>query len=124
GNDLNGHAQKGMAVAGGIIYVFSFFFILYSMSSFLNFRKKDFGLLMIQGLSNLKIRWMVFWEIMLMGLFEPNSGLHLELDFSLVLSCCLSFYHDTVSYIVPFLSLTFYISSFFYSVYLYSEFIS
>src|SRR5699024_12243977 len=33
GNDLNGHAQKGMAVAGGIIYVFSFFFILYSMSS-------------------------------------------------------------------------------------------
>src|SRR5690625_7143511 len=58
GDDLNGKAQKGMAVAGGIIYVFSFFFILYSMSSFLQSRKKEFGLLMIQGMSNRQIRWM------------------------------------------------------------------
>src|SRR5699024_7642046 len=66
-NDLNGHAQKGMAVAGGIIYVFSFFFILYSMSSFLQSRKKEFGSLMIQGMSNRQIRWMVFLENMLIG---------------------------------------------------------
>src|SRR5699024_12702614 len=73
GNDLNGHAQKGMAVAGGIIYVFSFFFILYSMSSFLQFRKKDFGLLMIQGMSNGQISGMVFLEKRLIGLFETLS---------------------------------------------------
>src|SRR5699024_8349042 len=69
GDDLNGHAQKEMAVAGGIIYVFSFFFILYSMSSFLQSRKKEFGLLMIQGMSNHQIRWMVFLENVLTELF-------------------------------------------------------
>src|SRR5699024_1579372 len=42
-------ALYGMAVAGGIIVIFSFFFILYSMSSFLQSRKKEFGVLMVQG---------------------------------------------------------------------------
>src|SRR5699024_3860802 len=60
GDDLNGHAQEGMAVAGVIIYVFFFFFILYSMSSFLQSRKKEFGLLMIQGMFNRQIRSVVF----------------------------------------------------------------
>jgi len=57
---INDSVTQGMAVAGGIIYVFSFFFILYSMSSFLQSRKKEFGLLIIQGMSNSQIRWMVF----------------------------------------------------------------
>src|SRR5699024_12548510 len=79
------HAQKGMAVAGGIIYVFSFFFILYSMSSFLQSRKKEFGLLMIQGMSNRQIRWMVFLENMLIGLFATISGILLGLGLSKVI---------------------------------------
>src|SRR5699024_4046357 len=49
GESMNVNVTKGMLVAGGIIYVFSFFFILYSMSSFLQSRKKEFGIFMIQG---------------------------------------------------------------------------
>ena len=45
-----------MNIAAGIIYVFSFFFVLYSMSSFLQSRKKEFGLLMMQGMSVRQIR--------------------------------------------------------------------
>src|SRR5699024_9240065 len=44
-------ALYGMGIAGGIIYIFSFFFVLYSMSSFLKSRKREFGLLMMQGMS-------------------------------------------------------------------------
>lgn len=35
------HASFGLLVAGGIIFVFSFFFVLYSMSSFLQSRKRN-----------------------------------------------------------------------------------
>src|SRR5699024_1872708 len=113
GNDLNGHAQKGMAVAGGIIYVFSFFFILYSMSSFLQSRKKEFGLLMIQGMSNRQIRWMVFLENMLIGLFATISGILLGLGLSKVilliaenlleLEGSLNFYFPILALIVTFI---------------------
>lgn len=125
GDDLNGKAQKGMAVAGGIIYVFSFFFILYSMSSFLQSRKKEFGLLMIQGMSNRQIRWMVFLENMLIGLFATISGILLGLGLSKVilliaenlleLEGSLNFYFPTLALIVTFFSfivLFFFISLF------------
>src|SRR5699024_2346428 len=124
---LNGHAQKGMAVAGGIIYVFSFFFILYSMSSFLQSRKKEFGLLMIQGMSNRQIRWMVFLENMLIGLFASISGILLGLGLSKVILLIaekllelegrLNFYFPRLALIVTFVSfivLFFFISFFVY----------
>jgi len=72
---FNGKALFGMAVAGGIIYVFSFFFVLYSMGSFLQSRKKEFGLLMMQGMSMRQIRFMVFLENMLIGIFATIIGI-------------------------------------------------
>src|SRR5690625_841103 len=69
GEKMNSNVLQGMSVAGSIIYVFSFFFVLYSMSSFLQSRKREFGLLMIQGMSNKQIRWMVFLENMVIGFF-------------------------------------------------------
>lgn len=60
GEEMNSSVQKGMNVSAGIIYVFSFFFVLYSMSSFLQSRKKEFGLLMMHGMSMKQIRLMVF----------------------------------------------------------------
>src|SRR5690625_2226097 len=66
--DINPNALLGMGVAGGIIYIFSFFFVLYSMGSFLQSRKKEFGLLMLQGMSMRQIRFMVFLENMFIGL--------------------------------------------------------
>lgn len=73
--DFNKNALIGMAVAGGIIYVFSFFFVLYSMGSFLQSRKKEFGLLMMHGMSMRQIRLMVFLENIILGIFATVTGI-------------------------------------------------
>src|SRR5690625_2345292 len=72
---FNQKALLGMGVAGGIIYVFSFFFVLYSMGSFLQSRKKEFGLLMLQGMSMRQIRFMVFLENMFIGVLATVIGI-------------------------------------------------
>lgn len=82
GNEMNSYVKIGMYTAAGIIYVFSFFFILYSMSSFLNTRKKEFGLLMMQGMSVRQIRLMVFLENMVIGFFATISGILFGLVFA------------------------------------------
>lgn len=122
---INDSVTQGMAVAGGIIYVFSFFFILYSMSSFLQSRKKEFGLLIIQGMSNSQIRWMVFLENMLIGFFATVFGIFIGLLFSkvilliaeniLILDGTLHFYFPTTALILTFMS--FLILFFFISVF-------
>lgn len=82
GDSMNSNVTIGMNISAGIIYVFSFFFILYSMSSFLQSRKKEFGLLMIQGMSMKQIRSMVFLENMIIGLFATIGGIILGLVFA------------------------------------------
>ncbi len=85
GNDMNNYVKIGMYTAAAIIYVFSFFFIMYSMSSFLNTRKKEFGLLMMQGMSVRQIRLMVFLENMVIGFFATISGILFGLVFAKVI---------------------------------------
>ena len=114
GGEMKSSVISGMTVAGGIIYVFSFFFILYSMSAFLRSRKKEFGVLMIQGMSNQQIRWMVFLENMLIGFFSTVLGILLGLVFSkgillvaenmLVLDQGLHFYVPFMAIILTFIS--------------------
>lgn len=82
GEGMNSSVTQGMSIASGIIYVFSFFFILYSMSSFLQSRKKEFGLLMIHGMSMKQIRLMVFLENMIIGFFATLSGIVIGLVFA------------------------------------------
>lgn len=72
---VNKNALFGMGVAGGIIYLFSFFFVLYSMGSFLQSRKKEFGLLLMQGMSMRQIRHMVFLENMFIGVLATVGGI-------------------------------------------------
>ncbi len=127
GNDMNSSVQQGMNIAGGIIYVFSFFFILYSMSSFLATRKKELGLLMMQGMSVRQVRLMIFLENMVIGFFATLGGIILGLIFSkvilliaenvLVLDDALNFYLPIQAIIVTFLSfiLLFFIISLFVS---------
>ena len=125
GEKVDSSVLQGMSVAGGIIYVFSFFFILYSMSSFLQSRKKEFGVLMIQGMSNSQIRWMVFLENMVIGFFATVIGIILGLVFSkailliaenlLVLDGSLRFYFPMRALIVTFIS--FMILFFFISIF-------
>lgn len=80
--DMNTNALFGMMVAGAIIYVFSFFFILYSMSSFLQSRKKEFGLFLIQGMSNTQLRLLIFLENMIIGFVTTMLGMALGVLFS------------------------------------------
>ncbi|WP_100012919.1 ABC transporter permease [Lentibacillus sediminis] len=112
--DIRWQVLYGMAVAGGIIYVFSFFFVLYSMSSFLQSRKKEFGLLMMQGMSTRQIRLMVFMENMLIGFFATLTGILLGLVFAktvlllaenvLVIEETLNFYFPLWAIVVTFVS--------------------
>ncbi|KKB74033.1 MULTISPECIES: FtsX-like permease family protein [Bacillus] len=109
-------ALSGMYVSGGIIFVFSFFFILYSMSSFLQSRKKEFGVLMIQGMSMRQIRMMVFLENMLIGFFATIGGIAVGLIFAklillaaenvLIIENRLNFYFPLMAVIVTFVSFT------------------
>lgn len=68
-------AQTGMDVSQYIIYVFTFFFILYSMSVFLKSRKKEFGICIMQGMSDLQLRRLVFLENVIIGLAATVSGI-------------------------------------------------
>ncbi len=114
GSDMNSNVTQGMNISAGIIYVFSFFFVLYSMSSFLQSRKREFGLLMIQGMSMKQIRLMVFLENMLIGLFATIGGILLGIVFAkgillvaenvLIIESSLPFYFPTQAIIMTFVS--------------------
>src|SRR5690625_3966899 len=137
GGDMRTDVLQGLAVAGGIIYVFSpataggiiyvfsFFFVLYSMSAFLQSRKKEFGVLLMHGMSNRQIRWMVFLENMVIGFFATVLGILLGLVFSkgilliaeniLVINEELNFYFPLMAIVVTFVS--FIVLFFFISVF-------
>ena len=125
GGEMNTYVKTGMYIAAGIIYFFSFFFIMYSMSSFLNTRKKEFGLLMMQGMSVRQIRLMVFLENMVIGFFATISGILFGLVFAkvilmiaenvLVIEEGLNFYFPMMAILATFVSfiiLFFFISLF------------
>lgn len=125
GDGMSTSAYIGMQVSSIIIFVFSFFFILYSMSSFLQSRKKEFGLLMMQGMSMKQIRSMVFLENMVIGLFATISGILLGLVFAkailllgenmLIIEGKLNFYFPLQAILltfVAFIALFFFISLF------------
>src|SRR5690625_4735501 len=125
GGDMRTDVLQGLAVAGGIIYVFSFFFVLYSMSAFLQSRKKEFGVLLMHGMSTRQIRWMVFLENMVIGFFATVLGILLGLVFSkgilliaeniLVINEELNFYFPSMAIVVTFVS--FIVLFFFISVF-------
>lgn len=79
---IGGHVSKGLHFAEAIIYVFSFFFVLYSMGSFLKSRKKELGLLIMHGMTNMQLRTMIFLENMVIGLFATLFGIGTGLVFS------------------------------------------
>lgn len=127
GGEVNPKALYGMGIAGGIIYIFSFFFVLYSMGSFLQSRKKEFGLLLMQGMSVRQIRFMVFLENMFIGTFATIIGILLGTLFAklilliaenvLVIEEALYFYFPVwaivitlVSFILLFLVISFFVT--------------
>lgn len=71
-----------LTTAEGIIFAFAFFYVLYSMGAFLKTRKNEFGLLIMQGMSPVQLRLMVFLENLLIGLFATIGGIGLGLVFA------------------------------------------
>ncbi|WP_224752497.1 FtsX-like permease family protein [Metabacillus arenae] len=57
-----------------IMYIFSFFFVFYSVSSFLKTRKREFGILLMLGMTKKQLNKMVFMENMLIGICAIIGG--------------------------------------------------
>mgnify|MGYP001026583830 CR=1 FL=1 len=68
-------AVELMKAAEMIMYVFSFLFVLYSVSTFLKSRKKEFGILMMHGMTKGQLVSMVFLENMLIGIGAIITGI-------------------------------------------------
>ncbi|EOL46571.1 FtsX-like permease family protein [Enterococcus caccae] len=85
GDGLNKNARMGMLAAAIIIYGFAFFFVLYSMDVFIQSRKKEFGLLMIQGMSPKQLKKMIFIENLVIGFFATIIGSFAGIGFSQVI---------------------------------------
>ncbi|MCJ7840143.1 ABC transporter permease [Lederbergia sp. NSJ-179] len=79
---INPNVSVGLHFAEAIIYVFSFIFVLISMSAFLNSRKKEFGLMVMLGMTNQQLRLMVFLENVLIGFSATVSGIAIGLVFA------------------------------------------
>ncbi|WP_028593185.1 FtsX-like permease family protein [Paenibacillus assamensis] len=64
-----------MGIAKWIVYVFSFFFILYSVGAFLKTRQHEFGVLMIHGMSPHQLNRLIFLENMIIGFGAIVTGI-------------------------------------------------
>lgn len=84
-SDLHSAVKTGMLASAIIIYLFSFLFVWYSVDIFLQSRKKEFGLLLIQGMSPKQLRKMIFQENMIVGFFATIFGSLVGLIFSQVI---------------------------------------
>jgi putative ABC transport system permease protein len=68
-------AVSMMTAAEYIMYIFSFFFVLYSVSTFLKTRKREFGILMMHGMTRGQLNKLVFLENMLIGIAAIFTGI-------------------------------------------------
>ncbi|MFC3748951.1 FtsX-like permease family protein [Paenibacillus sp. GCM10012306] len=74
-NSMGPSAAISMKVAASIVYVFAFFFVMYSIGTFLKSRNMEFGLLSILGARPGQINKLVFLENMLIGLLAIVTGI-------------------------------------------------
>ncbi|CAH2463579.1 MULTISPECIES: FtsX-like permease family protein [Bacillus cereus group] len=65
-----------------IIVLFSFFFLLYSIGTFLNVRKQQFGVLTVLGISQKQLKRLLFTENMIIGMLAIFAGIQGGLVFS------------------------------------------
>lgn len=72
----------GMAIAEIILFIFTVFFIFYSMRAFLQARSKEFGILLQLGMEKRQLNWLIFLETMLIGAAAIAVGTTLGFIFS------------------------------------------
>ncbi|MDQ0417481.1 putative ABC transport system permease protein [Croceifilum oryzae] len=68
-------ASVGMEIASYITFIFSFLFVLYSISAFLRVRLKEFGILTILGAQRKQLNWLIFLENMIIGTISVATGI-------------------------------------------------
>ncbi|MGO2082830.1 FtsX-like permease family protein [Vagococcus sp.] len=85
GTDLHTAVKVGMATSAIIIYLFSFFFVWNSVAIFIQSRKREFGVLLIQGMSPKQLKKMIVRENLLVGFFATLFGIMVGLLFSQLL---------------------------------------
>lgn len=73
--ELGKNSAAGMKIASYIVFIFAFFFVLYSISAFLKSRNLEFGILTILGARPGQINKLIFMENMLIGLFSIVTGM-------------------------------------------------
>ncbi len=80
--DVNYGLSILMTISEVVIVFFSFFFLLYSIGTFLKVRKKQFGILTVLGISQKQLKRLIFLENMLIGVLSIFFGIQLGLVFS------------------------------------------
>jgi putative ABC transport system permease protein len=74
--------EGALTLAEVAIVFSSFFFILYSMNAFFKVRQKEFGILMMLGISKKQLNKLLFMENMLVGMTSIVCGMLIGLLFS------------------------------------------
>ncbi|PFK11968.1 FtsX-like permease family protein [Bacillus cereus] len=80
--DMTSEISGLMIFSEVIIVLFSFFFLLYSIGSFLKVRKKQFGVLTVLGISKKQLHRLIFTENMLIGILSIFFGMQFGFVFS------------------------------------------
>lgn len=75
-------AIMGMGIAEIVLYVFSLFFLFYSMRAFLQARSREFGILLHLGMERRQLKRLIFTETMLIGIASIGVGIVLGFTFS------------------------------------------
>ncbi|MDA2385098.1 ABC transporter permease [Bacillus cereus] len=94
----------GFLLSYYLIFFFSFFLIFYSVSAFLKNRKKEFGLLMLHGMSYHQLHQLIFLENMLIGIPSILAGIGIGMVFSklvLLISGSLLAIEHTLAFYFP-----------------------
>ncbi|WP_438316009.1 FtsX-like permease family protein [Sporosarcina sp. FA9] len=75
-------AVIGMGVAEVVLYVFTLFFLFYSMRAFLQARAREFGILLHLGMARRQLQKLIFIETMFIGIASIVAGTILGFAFS------------------------------------------
>lgn len=75
-------ASTGMMIAEFVLFIFTLFFLFYSMRAFLQARTKEFGVLLLLGMARGQLQRLIFLETMLIGGVAIIAGTFLGFVFS------------------------------------------
>ncbi|WP_432357447.1 FtsX-like permease family protein [Sporosarcina sp. UB5] len=82
GSALQDIAVLGMGIAELILYIFTMFFLFYSMRAFLQARTKEFGILLHLGMEKRQLHRLIFIETLIIGTASIGVGTFLGYMFS------------------------------------------